>query len=98
MQAGYFTAQIITVVPAWPAPDAQGVTLAAIAAIVATAAAYVVSRLVRSAMALSTLEAMLELVLAGGLFLAVYFLVANRLRVQEINSLLAPVIRRVRRG
>lgn len=70
----------------------------AIAAIVATAAAYVVSRLVRSAMALSTLEAMLELVLAGGLFLAVYFLVANRLRVQEINSLLAPVMRRVRRG
>lgn len=35
MQAGYFSAQIITVYDALPAPDAWGVTLAAIVALVA---------------------------------------------------------------
>lgn len=38
MQAGYFTAQIITVFEAWPAPEAQTVTYSAIAALVAAAA------------------------------------------------------------
>lgn len=38
MQAGYFTAQIITVFDSWPAPDAQDVTYRAISAMIAAAA------------------------------------------------------------
>jgi len=38
MQAGYFTAQIITVFDALPAPDAQSVTISAIGALIAAAA------------------------------------------------------------
>lgn len=38
IQAGYFTAQIITVFDSWPAPDAQDVTYRAIGATIAAAA------------------------------------------------------------
>lgn len=69
-----------------------------VAAVLATVAAYVLARGIRSMMALSRLESLLELLVAGSLFLAVYILVAKRLQVQEVTNMLAPITRRLKRA
>ena len=70
----------------------------AIAAIIATGVTLLVSFLVHQVAPVTRVESLVELLIIGPLFLAVYFLVASRLRVQEINSLLGPITRRLRRG
>ena len=69
----------------------------AIAAAGATAVAYVVGRVIRSGLGVSMTESFVELLVIGPLFLAVYFVVAHRLRVQEINALIGPLTRRFAR-
>ncbi|MBO1759037.1 murein biosynthesis integral membrane protein MurJ [Dermacoccus nishinomiyaensis] len=70
----------------------------AIAAIIATGVTLLVSFLIHQVAPVTRVESLVELLIIGPLFLAVYFLVASRLRVQEINSLLGPITRRLRRG
>ena len=70
----------------------------AIAAIIATGVTLLVSFLIHQVAPVTRVESLVELLIIGPLFLAVYFLVASRLRVQEINSLLDPITRRLRRG
>lgn len=67
----------------------------AVAAIIATVVGGVIAYAIRAFMPVSKLESFVELAIVGSVFLAIYFVVANRLRVQEINSLLGPVMRRL---
>lgn len=70
----------------------------AISSVAATAVAFVIVKLMNSMLTMSRFTAVLELVIAGSIFLAIYIGVAKALRVQEITAMLAPVTRRLKRG
>lgn len=70
----------------------------AIAAVAATAVGGAIAFAVRGVMPVSRTESFIELAVVGTTFLAAYFLVAKRLRVEEISSLLRPLMRRLGRA
>lgn len=70
----------------------------AIASLLATAFGFLVQLPLHDALPVSRFGSFLEIAVVGSIFLAVYLLVANRLRVEEINSLTGPVARRLKRS
>ena len=70
----------------------------AIASLLATAVGFLVQLPLHDALPVSRFGSFLEIAVVGSIFLAVYLFVANRLRVEEINSLTGPVARRLKRS
>ena len=70
----------------------------AISSLVATAVTYLLVRFMRDVLTTTRLTSVLELAVAGTIFLAIYIGTAKTLRVPEITSMLAPVTRRLKRG
>lgn len=69
-----------------------------VAAIAATIPAYLVLKVMNAQLEMSRATAMVELLVIGTLFLVIYIVVAKALRVREINDLLSPVTRRLKRA
>ena len=70
----------------------------AVAALLATAVAYPIVKVLESLLGISRFAGIVQLAVAGVLFLGVYIVVAKKLRVREIDDLLSPVTRRLRRA